>query len=120
MKTPKFAIGNVVNHKPDLYQGTKSKVIEIDRLFNNHDGNLAYIESHLKNMNKEIKWEIIEGENPVLVIHPWMSSKWDCESGKEVPCMTEREEIKFDTYCYTVQSPKMCTLFSERQLKLAK
>jgi heat shock protein HspQ len=120
MKTPKFKIGQLVNHKPDLYKCTQSKVVEIDRLFNNHDGSLAYIEHTLKSMNKEIKWEIIEGENPVLVIHPWMSTQWDSRTGKNVPYMKPRKEIKFDTYCYTVQSPKMRTVFSERQLKLAK
>lgn len=117
MKNPKFKLGQEVTHKADLFGCTSSKIVELHRVFYNHDGGLAYIERDLKSMRKEIKWEIIEGTNPVLVIHPYETTEWCIQTNGFVPTMSKRQEIKFGYYAYTVQSVKMRTLFGEKQLR---
>jgi hypothetical protein len=117
MRNPKFKLGQEVTHKPDLYGCIKSKIVEIHRVFHNNDGGLAYIERDLKSMRKEIKWEILEGTNPILVIHPYKSKEWCFESNGFIPSMTKRKEIKFGYFAYTSKSEKMNTLFGEKQLR---
>ena len=117
MKNPKFKLGQTVSHKADLYGCTTSKIVEIHRVFHNGNGELAYIERDLKSMRKEIKWEIIEGPQPILVIHPYETTEWSIQANGFVPTMSKRKEIKFGYYAYTVQSSKMRTIFGEKQLR---
>jgi hypothetical protein len=117
MNNPKFKLGQEVNHKADLYGCTTSTIVELHRVFYNNDGGLAYIERDLKSMRKEIKWEIIESTNPVLVIHPYETTEWCAKSNGFVPTLSKLKEIKFGYYAYSVRSEKMGTIFSEKQLK---
>lgn len=116
-KDPKFQIGDRVSHKPDLYGCTESVVSSFTRIFSNNDGGLAYLERNLKSMRDEIKWEIIEGDEPVLVIHPYPSTEWSISENRMVECMTKESRVVFSGYAYSVKSEKMNTIFSEGSLK---
>lgn len=119
MRIPKFKVGDIVNHPPDLYGNTESTVRTVSRYFYNDDDNLAYIEEHLS-FNDNIRWEIDENtyDVPCLVIHPWLSNTWSDTEDKFVPKMTKIEVVKFFDYIYTVSNDKMNTMLPENKLKL--
>jgi hypothetical protein len=111
---PKFKSGDKVTHPADLYGMTESVVSEkgAERVFYNHDGNLAYRESDLPSMREEIKWDIedVEGGDAVLTIHAWQANDGDY-GGKE-------EVINFSHYGYVVRNEKMNTIIGESHLAL--
>ena len=118
MKQPKFKIGDRVTHAPDLKGGTLSEVHDVTRKFWSGDPNdRAYLERNLPHMNSDIKWEII---NDTLVIHPYRRTMRPYGSNSVVEYMTDRQEIPFYGYSYSVRNSAMNTLYPEKSLKLAK
>jgi hypothetical protein len=114
---PKFKLRDTVNHPKDLYGFTESIITKVSRIFDNHDGNLAYVESNLS-FRDDIKWEIkkVDGVD-CLVIQPYKTSAWCMAHERMEECMSELTVVKFSGYVYTVSNVKMNTLFDECSLK---
>ena len=118
MKTPKFKINDVVNHKPDLYGETESTVTEIGRLFRNEDG-LSYEERHIDSLIPEINAHIenINGED-FLVMEEYMGTGWCFNTNKMSPKLQPKEVIPFYAFSVSTTNKKMNTLWNEKSLIL--
>jgi hypothetical protein len=116
MENCKFKIGEKVIHPPDLYGHTESVVKSFTRVFYNNDGNLGYAEEDLSSLNEDIKWGIIEGKIPILVIYPHKTTEWCMSHGRMEEIMTNEKRIIFSHYAYTVSNIDMNTFFPEKVL----
>lgn len=106
---PKFEIGNRVSHPETLYDETKGKIVEVERVYSelDEDGNfehrgLCTIESTIKSFCVPYTFD---GETLVVTM-----PKSKFTSGYT-------RTSKFHHYAYTVKTPKMRTIFSEKSLR---
>jgi hypothetical protein len=118
MKKPKFKVGDAVTYRcRDLYGNTSGKIVEgPTRLFRDETG-LCYLETDLPNMRKDIKWEILEGPNPVLKIYPHLIDEWCRAHERMEEVMSKVSHADHHAYCYTAESKDMRTAFMQKSLK---
>lgn len=120
VKQPKFKVGDTVNCSRTLYDETEGVVTEVERVFQdiNPDGSfdmdgLATLEHTISSI--QIPYEF-DGET--LKVH-YPASVIKLTDG-ELRQNAKTRTAKFKSYAYTVRTPKMNTIFSERSLKLKK
>jgi len=116
-KSPKFKVGDAVKHPKTLYDETEGTVVKIDRIFQetyadgtfNMDG-LADIESTIHSCVLPYRFDgkTYEVDFPAETIK--------CTDGT-FHRNAYTKVSKFFGYAYTVETPKMRTLFSERSLR---
>lgn len=113
MKTPKFKMGDRVQHPLNLYNETTGQIIEVEKVFkrlDNYTGKfdpqgLVIRESDISSIAIP---HTFDGETLTLT-YP----KGSLHRDREIV-----ETAKFYGYAYTVESPKMRSVFSESSLKI--
>lgn len=119
MKEAKFKIGDKVNHPKDLYGDTSGKIYEVDRCFKKVDENNNFIPDALEITESNIKSGFavpykFDGETLTFNM-PKDTMKFS--NGSKLVTPAHKEIFKPFKWVYSVKSPKMNTLFSERSLR---
>lgn len=104
----KFKVGDVVNHKPDLYGLTQSTVVSIDRYFQSDRHSLMINEREVAQMRKDINARIETVDGIDYYVHDGL------------PGLLSPRKDPFAGYSITTTNKKMNTNWSERNLKLVK
>lgn len=113
LKKPKFKKGDVVSHPFNLYNETSGRIIEVERVYKRLDKYTGKFDPQgLVTRESDISSIAIpytfDGETLTLT-YP----KGSLHGEREIV-----ETAKFYGYAYTVESPKMRSVFSESSLKI--
>lgn len=116
--TPKFKIGDKVNCPRTLYDETRGEIVEITRLFRRIDIRTGEFERNgldtLENTIRHIQLPYRFDGNTLEIDYPEETIKL---TNMTIHNKAKTETSKFYGYVYTVQTPKMRTVFSERLLR---
>jgi len=110
---PKFKVGDIVIHRPDLYGGTESEVKEVTRTYAEIDLPGNFIRDGLRIMESDISSISIpydfDGET-LTVYYP---------AGRLSPTSFTKV-YKFFGYNYVITNSKINSVYPQRNLKLKK
>jgi hypothetical protein len=116
--TNKFEIGNdVVTKKPTLYNETEGTITEVTRMFKAvcpytgkiDRAGLCILEQEIVSMSVpyELDGDVLKVHMPERDYGTWVQK-------------AQTHVYVFNGFCYTVKTPKMNTVYSEKTLKLKK
>lgn len=112
MKCPKFKIGDIVSHPQNLYKEHSGEIVEVDKILKKLDDYTG---------NFEIDGLCMKESDLDLIKHPYTFDGHTLiitiPAGIYNSKKEEKRVYKEHGYAYTIKSPLMLSIFSEKDLK---
>ena len=111
MKNPKFKVGNKVTHPHTLYNETEGEIVEVERVYAAVYDNGAFEPRGLQHLESTIKSIQLPYRFDGKTLEVDMPA--DRFNSMAVTLVS-----RFHGYAYTVKTPEMRSIFSEKRLSL--